>query len=140
MPVQFLVLEEGFCLGKIETLLRDGEGRECKLTESSPHLPRHDQTTTDKRRGVLRRKYRHRDLLQTHANTQQHTGRGKLAPGLRDGHAEGREEREDSRDEDDAAAAEEVVEGIGDPAGTVFAESVNERGQCPGGAVSELGV
>ena len=43
----------------------------------------------------------------------------ELTPGLGEGHAEGGKQGEDGGNEDDTTTAKEVVEGIGNPPGTV---------------------
>lgn len=84
------------------------------MTTGSSNLP-----ATNQRRRILRREDGHRDLLQAHADAQEHAAGSELAPGLGDGHAEGGDEGEDGGEEDDAASAEDLVEGVGDPAGAV---------------------
>lgn len=88
-----------------------------KRTKRSPHLPRHDQATTDYCRRVLSRVDRHRHLLQAHADTEQDTADGEFPPGLRGSAADGSEEGEDGADKDGSASAAEIVDGVRDPGG-----------------------
>lgn len=87
--------------------------------ERGPQLPRHDEGTADGSRSVLGREDGDRDFFQTHADTEEETRDEQLLPGVGEAGADRGDEREDGADEDDGAAAEEVVQRVGDPAGAV---------------------
>ena len=85
-----------------------------------PELPRHDQGTPDSSRRNLSREDGYRDFLKPHPEAQQEAADNQLRVSLRKAGTKGCEEGEPCGDEDDVAAAEPVVEGVGDPAGTTY--------------------
>lgn len=50
--------------------------------DETTHLPSHDQSTTNPRRAILRRKDRHRSTLETHTDAHQDACDEELLPGL----------------------------------------------------------
>lgn len=88
-------------------------------TERSPHLPRHDQATTNDCRCVLGRIDRHRHFFEAHADTEQDATDCKFPPILRGSAADRSEEREDGTDEDGPASPAQIIDGVGDPGGAV---------------------
>ena len=87
-------------------------------TESDPHLPTHNEATSDRSRDVFGGKNRDRGRFGTHTNSEQQTADEKLFPGLGKTRTDDREKTKDGAEEDSAATSEVEVKWIGKPATT----------------------
>ena len=91
------------------------ENRAQHDTESGPHLPGHDESTTDGSGSVLSSVDGDSRGLETHTNTHEKTASELLAPGLTEGRTEDRPDTEVGSEEDSPATTEVEVEGISEP-------------------------
>jgi len=80
-----------------------------------PHLPRHDETSTNIGRSRFCRVDWNRDFFQTHADAKQDTCCDELTPFLRERHTKGGAEAEDRSEEDCTSTGEEIVDRVRDP-------------------------
>ena len=87
--------------------------------ESRPHLPAHDEASTNGGWAILGRENWNSRSLGAHSYTEQQTGDEQLLPVLRHGRANHREEAEYGGEEDCATTAKVVVEWVREPAATV---------------------
>lgn len=78
-------------------------------TERRPHLPTHDQTTTNGCRGVLGSVWGDSSSLGTHTDTEEETADEELLPVLREGGTDDGDKTEDGGEEDTTTTAEPVV-------------------------------
>ena len=87
--------------------------------KSCPHLPAHDERTTNRRRSILGTEDGNGGTFAAHAETEQQSSDEKLVPCLSDSGANGGEGAEDGRDEDGTATTEKAVQRVRAPAATV---------------------
>lgn len=92
------------------------EGSSQEDTEGGPHLPGHDQGTSNSGGSVLSSVDRDGRSLSTHTNTHEDTAGKLLLPGLAEGRTDDRPDTEVSREEDDTATTEVVVDRVREPA------------------------
>jgi hypothetical protein len=84
-------------------------------SKGCPHLPRHDETSSNIGWSRFCRVDWNRDFLQTHTDAKQDTCGHELTPFLRECHTEGGAEAEDCSEEDCASTSEKIIERVRDP-------------------------
>lgn len=94
-------------------------------SKGCPHLPGHDETSSNIGWSALSGVDGNSNFLQTHADTKQSTCRNELTPFLRECHAEGSAETEDRGYEDGTSTGEKIVERVGKPGGADIVSSDN---------------
>lgn len=87
-------------------------------SKGRPHLPRHDQSTTDPCWCIFGGEDRDSSALQTHTDAHEKTCDEELLPGLSDSTADGSKNTEDSRDKNGTATTKVVVARVREPAAT----------------------
>jgi len=81
-------------------------------TEGNPHLPTHNQTTSNRSGDVFGSENWDRGRFRTHTNAEQQTADEKLLPALAKSGTDDWDETEDCAEEDGTATSEIVVEWI----------------------------
>ena len=84
--------------------------------EGDPHLPTHNETASNRSRGVFSSKNRDRGCFGPHTDPEQKTADEKLLPGLAESGTDDGEKTEDGAEEDSTTTSEVEVERIGKPA------------------------
>lgn len=103
--------------GKLSDVVHGKIGAETEEdTESCPHLPCHDKTSTNRGRYVFGGVNWYGRSLGAHTNTEEETTDEQLVPVLRESRANDREQTENSREEDGPTSTKVVVQGVRQPA------------------------
>ena len=85
-------------------------------TKGDPHLPAHNEATSNRGRDVFRGKNGDGGCFRAHADAEQQTADKKLFPGLAETGADDGKETEDGTEEDGATTSDVEIEWIGKPA------------------------
>ena len=102
-------------------------------TEGDPHLPTHNETTSNRSGDVFGGKNGDRRRFGTHTETEQQTADEKLLPGLGETRPDDWDKTEDGTEEDGTATSEVEVERVRKPATAVEKISTGESLGYEGG-------